>query len=695
MNLFIDIETYSDIDIACGLDNYKAKAELLLLAYKISDRPTRLWDVTAGGPPPEDFLAAFRDPATVLIAHNAAFERTMLNAFGFPTEIEQWQCSMARALSHALPEDLDTLGRVIGLRPDQAKIKDGKRLIRLFCMPQPANRKVRRATRTTHPDDWKLFCDYCVRDVDALAEIWFRLPVWNWQPPDVALWHLDQRINDRGFFTDRVLAEAGARAATTEKAVLASRFALLTGGLAPTQRAKVQEYINTRFGLALTSTAKPAVEPISKDMTADPELREICQIILAANKSSTAKYAAVAQRIGPDGRLRGSLQFAGAGRTRRWAGRGAQFQNLPSRGLPSPTEIDVFIDALKAGCHDLLFDNLMLFGAAALRGLVIAPPKRKLVCADLSNIEGRMLAWVAGEQWKLAAFREYDNGTGPDLYNITANMIIGVDPWKVSKKDRNVFGKVPDLASGYQGGVTGYQTFAKAYGVKMADHWDTIKKCVDTRHIQKAQETVTKGWAQQQIADLGISELEWVASESCKLAWRAKHPATVQFWYALQEAAIRAINGAGEVIPVGRHVKVACRNFGGHRWLCIRLPSGNYLTYFEPAYTADTGITYWGMASDEDSTVRAWVQCFTHGGKMTGNVCQAGARDLLAYNLAPIEQAGYATILSIHDEVITETPDTPDYSSDGLSALLSRQPPWAPDIPLAAAGFEAYRYKKE
>lgn len=881
--LKIDIETYSPVDIDCGLDNYKQSAELLLLAYRIDDQPTRLWDVTQDKTPPPAFTSAFYDPSVTLVAHNAAFERIMLNQFGFESEIERWQCSMARALSHALPDDLDTLGKVLGLAPDAQKISAGRRLIGLFCKPLPENRKLRRADRTTHPADWALFCDYCVRDVDALHEVWQRLPLWNWSPRDVALWHLDQRINSRGFYADGELAAAGARAAATEKALLASRFAELTGGLAPTQRAKVQEFINTKFVLSLTSTAKPAVEPLVKDKSKPAELREIAQIILDANKSSTAKYPAVQKRISPDGRLRGALQFAGAGRTRRWAGRGAQFQNLPSRGLPPAEKIEEYIDMLKIGVHDLFFDNLMLYGAAALRGLVVVPEGKRLVCADLSNIEGRMLAWVSGEKWKLQAFREYDAGTGPDLYNITANMIIGVDPWKVSKKDRNAFGKVPDLACvagntpvvtqrglvaikevlptdlvwdgvewvkqggvidrgvrqvvnvdgieatpdhlvltgatwrqaqelvsnantmslalatasvnspssawsmgllvgsarsksdvpaaqnrttlscpifdsddlrgatcapnsaalrraksiggtntfaltptskpvydllnagprnrfmvktdsgylivhncGYRGGVPGFQNFAKAYSVRMADHWGTIQSSVAQEHIQKAKSSVKEQWAVEQQQSLDISELEWVASESCKLAWRARHPATVAFWYALQDAVINAIRAPGATFPVGEFIHVGVRQHGGHPWLLIRLPSGNFITYFHPGIEPDgRTITYWGMASSEGSTTRAWVKCYTHGGKLTGNVCQTTARDLLAYNLQPIEDAGYEIVLTVHDEVVTEAPDTEAFSHERLSSILATNPPWAPGLPLAAAGFVSYRYKKD
>lgn len=335
----------------------------------------------------------------------------------------------------------------------------------------------------------------------------------------------------------------------------------------------------------------------------------------------------------------------------------------------------------------------MRYASAALRGVVIAKPGHKLVVADLANIEGRLLAWFADEKWKLQAFREYDAGTGPDLYNITAVSIIGGDPWKVEKKNRNVFGKVPDLASGYQGGVAGYQTFAKAYNVRMADHWDTIQRQIAPHIIAKARENLEK-WGQRSRADLEISETEWLASEACKLAWRSRHPATVKFWYDLQDAAKAAINEFGRVFVVGKHVRVGCRKHAGHNWLLVKLPSGRYITYFKPRLV-DGAITYEGEAAEDGKTNRIWTRIWTHGGKMTGNVCQTTARDILAPALMDAEDAGYLPVLSVHDEGVTEVPDTPEYSAEGLVEILSRNRDWNQGLPLAAAGFETYRYKKE
>ena len=229
-----------------------------------------------------------------------------------------------------------------------------------------------RYTRKTHPAEWDRFVDYGVQDIVAMREIHKRLPTWNWQQDDIDMWHLDQRINDRGFAVDTELTAAGARAAIAEKEILNTRFAELTQGRAPTQRAQVQAFLNDMYHLGIDSTAKHIMEPLSRDETKPNAVREIASIMLAANKTSTAKYASLGQAVSTDGRFRGGLQFAGAMRTRRWAGRVFQPHNLPSRGLPPEDMIDAYIHALKAGCHREMFDDLMLYGAAALRGVVTA-----------------------------------------------------------------------------------------------------------------------------------------------------------------------------------------------------------------------------------------------------------------------------------------------------------------------------------
>ena len=697
--LWIDLETYSELDLkAVGGYVYAANCEILLFAYAFDDGPVKVWDCTLNTALPDELAHALLYAEEVW-AHNAMFDRPVIeNQMGlFAPALDSWRCSMAQALSHALPGSLSELCQVLKVPEDLGKLKEGKKLVGLFTKPQPKGRKVQRATRETHPEEWARFIAYAANDIEAMRECCRRMPTWNWGAESISEWHLDQRCNDLGFLVDRELTQAGVRAAIDEKEHLATRFVELTGGVvdAPTKRAAFQALLNERYGLGLDNTRSNTFEILLKERKDLPaECRELMQISMAANKTSTAKYAALDAAVGAGGRFRGGFQFAGAGRTRRDAGRIFQPQNLPSRALPSPEEIESYIQCLKAGTHALFFTDLMKFGAAALRGVIVAPPGKKLCVADLSNIEGRVLAWLAGEEWKLKAFREYDAGTGPDLYNITAASILGGDPWKVAKKDRNVFGKVPDLASGYQGGVAGYQTFAKAYGVKMADHWETIQKAIAPEHIHKAWENFRKPWAQKQVEEMGLAPEEWIASETCKLAWRSRHPATVGLWYRLQDAVKDAIWMWGTVHSVGEFLKVGCVTHEGFPWLLVKLPSGRYLTYFSPGIENDS-ITYWGMASESGSTTRKWVKNYTHGGKITGNCCQTIARDVLFFSMPEAERQQYLPIGRVHDELLCETPDDPTFSGEGLAAIMAINPPWAKTLPLAAAGFEGSRYRKE
>ncbi len=710
MKLWLDYETWSETELKIvGTYRYAETAEAMLAAYAIDDGPARVWDSTAEEMHDELYYA-MEDADNEVWAHKAEFDKAIHNGpnqLRMPRiELERWRCSMAMALSHALPGKLEDLGRVLKLPTDQAKLKTGSKLINLFCKPQPENRKVRRATRHTHPAEWAMFKEYAGNDIVAMRECVRRMPAWNWDASAIAEWHLDQRINERGFEVDRALTRAGAAAAIVEKERIGVRFRQLTSGVVdrPSQRAQFQAYVQSSFGVTLEDTTKDTFTQMLKDPSMDPRLAELMKLSMAANKTSTAKYAALDPAVSPDSRFRGGLQFAGASRTRRWAGRLFQPQNLPSRGLPKAHEVEDYIECLKVGTHHLFYDDLMLYGAAALRGCVIAAPGKKLVVADLSNIEGRMLAWVAGEEWKLQAFRDYDAGTGVDLYKITASIITGVPAREVPKEIRNSIGKVADLASGYMGGVAGYQKFAAAYNVRMADYWDVLQKQVHPDLITKAHENLAE-WGRPQLASLEINEVEWLASEACKLAWRARHPATVKFWYTLGDAAVSAIRNWGAVFTVGEFIKVRCVTHKGQRWMVVRLPSGRLITYFEPhlipgsrrrdGSVGKPSIAYWGEAAEEGKTTRQWIEVTTHGGKMTGNVCQTTSRDILAPALQVAEDRGYLPVLSVHDEGLTETPDTPEFDTEGLVAILSTNPDWAPGLPLSAAGFETKRYYKD
>ena len=540
MKLFIDVESYCDQDLkAVGVYKYAETAKVILVAYSVDGGNVAVWDRAYAPTPPADLIEAMTacDTAT---SHNAQFERVVMSG---PAQanlpqipLTKWRCSMAQASSHALPAGLDELCEVLNLPSDQAKSKDGKKLIRLFCGPQPANRKIQHPTKQTHPDEWERFVEYCRQDVVALIAIDNLLPIWNWNASAIAEWHLNQVINDRGFKVDRELTKAAAAGAVVEKARIGERFRELTNGAVdrPSLRAQFLNYLNTTYALGIEDTTTATFQALLDKGVDNPVVAELLNLSMRGNKSSTAKYATLDEMTQNDGRFRGPLQFCGAGRTRRDAGRGFQGQNLPSRGLPKQEATDAFIEQIKAGTYDFSNPQTMRLASAALRGCIVPSAGNQLLIADLANIEGRLVAFLAGETWKIEAFKEYDKGTGPDLYNVTACSIVGGDPWNLPKSIRNSFGKVPELALGYQGGVAGIQQFAKGYGVKFADHWTTIQEKLAPQQIEWAQDSAKKAWAKRRMVEMGISEIEWTASEAVKLAWRHKHPKVKQIWQDLE-----------------------------------------------------------------------------------------------------------------------------------------------------------------
>ena len=359
--LWLDRETFCELDLTeVGTYRYAEEAEDILVSYALDDGPEMVWDVS--GEEMHDELFYAMEEAEEVIAHNAQFDKAIHNGpkqLRLPRiPLERWRCTMAQALSHALPGGLENLGIVLGLPDDQGKLKDGRKLINLFTKPQPLNRKIQRPNATTHPADWQRFKDYAARDIGAMRECSRRMPKWNWDESAIAEWHCDQRINERGFYVDRELTQAGILASQTEKARIATRVAEITGGaVRVSQRDKFKELLYDKYGLDLPDTkAETFIELIKfNGDSMDPEAVELLQLSMASNKTSTAKYATLDPAIQSDGRFRGGSQFAGASRTRRWAGRIFQYQNLPARGLPPSWMVELYIDLLKINCHDLYF----------------------------------------------------------------------------------------------------------------------------------------------------------------------------------------------------------------------------------------------------------------------------------------------------------------------------------------------------
>ncbi|MBA0950821.1 DNA polymerase [Escherichia coli] len=688
--LWGDLETYCEIPITNGTHAYAEGVEVMLFAWAIGDEPVSVWDLTAGEPIPGRLQKAIADPDTLLYFHNSHFDRTVLR-HSIPRlapDVTRWRDTMVQALAHGLPGALGALCEVLGVPQDKAKDKEGKALIQLFCKPRPKNSKLRRATSKTHPEEWRRFVAYAGLDIEAMREVHKRLPKWNYKGAELALWHRDQQINDRGVCMDVQLAQAAIEAVDLEQKRLAKRTQVMTDGevQAATQRDALIKHIVESYGVELPDMQRSTLERRMADPDLPSAVKELLAIRLQASTTSTSKYKSLMKGVSSDGRLRGTLQFCGASRTGRWAGRLFQPQNLPRPSLEQD-QIDEGIEALKAGCADLLFDNIMELTSSALRGCIMAPAGKKLVVSDLSNIEGRKLAWLAGEQWKLDAFREYDEGTGPDLYKLAYARAFNISPDDVDKYQRQI-GKVMELGLGFGGGVAAFLTFALVYGLDLDELANAALANAALPNIPRDVIREAKSWYDESVkrkSTFGLSERVFIACDSLKRLWRRAHPATCDFWYELERTVRTAIATPKKTLYCG-YLKV--RRDGA--WLRIQLPSGRALCY--PSPSIDKGnVTYQGV----NSYSRKWQRLKTYGGKLVENVTQAAARDVLAGNMPLIEDAGYSIVLTVHDEVITEAPDTDDFNNEALSALLSTNPEWAPDIPLNAGGFEAYHYRKD
>jgi DNA polymerase len=691
MILWGDTETYSEADLkTVGTHAYAEhpSTRVIVWQWAVDDGEPVVEDLSDGAPPSARSLDLLNDPSVTLVFHNSMFDRTLLrHCWRIDVPVERWQDTMIKAMAHGLPGSLDKIGQIVGLDADQAKDKRGRELIQLFCKPRPKNSTIRRATRETHPKEWAEFLEYSRQDIVAMRAIDQRLPSWNFRAghPELALWHLDQRVNDRGVAVDVALAGAAIDAVAREQKRLKAQVTEETDGLVTnaSQRDNLLAYICAEYGVDLPDMKADTLKRRVEDPNLPEGVRLLLSIRLEATKTSTAKYKALVNAVSADGRLRNTLQFAGAQRTARWAGRIFQPQNMPRPDMKQP-DIDQGIDALKAGCAELFFPNVMRLTANTVRGCIVAPPGKKLVIADLSNIEGRGLAYLAGERWKLKAFAEFDQGTGEDLYKVAYGRSFNIDPKDAVGQKRQI-GKVMELGLGYEGGVAAFLTFAAVYNMDLQELAKAVWATASRESLEDALGMWK--WASGKKRTLGLTQEVYVACEVLKRAWRDAHPMTTALWHAAGDSVRAAIKNPGETFPIGQHLKA--RRDGA--WLRIRLPSGRYLCYINPGVDDDGQITYFGV----NQYSRQWGRIKTYGGKIIENCTQAFARDVLAYNMPAIEQAGYEIVLSVHDELLTETPDEERYSAGQLGRMMATAPAWAAGIPLAAAGFETYRYRKD
>lgn len=732
--LFLDTETYCETPIENGTHVYAQDAEILLWPYAIDDGEVQIWDKFSGELMPSALLDALEDEATTLVAHNSFFDRNIIRyAEGMEIPPTRWHDTMVRALAHSLPGGLGQLCEILGAPEDKSKVKRGRELVMLFCKPLPKNSKIRRATPETHPAEWEEFKHYAKQDVEAMRYIYKKLPTWNYKGDELAYWHLDQVINDRGFLCDTDLADAAIRAVDKARVDLDKRTVEITSDAlrSTTQRDKLLAWVLQEHGIDLPDSQASTIERRVADESLPEGLRELLRIRLQATTTSTSKYKALVKSVSSDRRLRGALQFNGASRTGRYAGRIFQPQNLPRPNMKQ-RDIDLGIQALKLDCADLVYPDVMRLASNALRGTIVAPQGKKLVVADLSNIEGRVLAWLAGEHWKLQAFKAYDAGTGHDLYALAYAKSFGVSPEVVMDNKENgdgnmrQVGKVQELALGYQGGVGAFLTFANGYNIDLEGLAGSAYANLPAALVKESEGYLSwlygdqfkkpKTEEQKQAIRYGLSTEAYIMCDVFKRGWREAHPNIATWWRELEESVRLAIENPGRAVPC-RRVK-AIRTSA---WLRIVLPSGRSLCYPSPKLGGKCptcegtgkllieGIEHTCPDCDGERAARAnqisymginnytrkWQRISTYGGKLAENITQAVARDILVGAMPRIEAAGYQITLSVHDEFITEAPDTEEFTAENLAAIMSTNPTWASGLPLAAAGFESYRYKKE
>jgi DNA polymerase len=568
---------------------------------------------------PADLKQAIDDPDVLFVFQNSMFDRTVLRLSGLADiPVQRIHDTMIQALAHSLPGGLGLLCEIMGVADEEAKDKDGKKLIYLFCKPRPKNSKLRRATYETHPEEWQKFRDYAGNDITSMRAIFYKIPSWNYREGELELWRLDQRINDRGFAVDRDLARAAIEAIAEAQTRLARDTHEATYGIVgrATQRDRLLKFITRIYNVDLPDLQKSTLERRVNDPDLPQEVRELLAIRLEASKSSTSKYTSLLKAVSDDGRLRGTLQFCGASRTGRWSGRTFQPQNL-FRPTMSQGEIDAMIAALKTGTVDMVTDKVMDVCANAIRGCIIAPEGKKLVVSDLSNIEGRFAAWVSEEEWKCEAFAEFDKGVGEDLYKVAYGKAFGVDPSTATGSKRQI-GKVMELMLQYGGGVGAFLTGAATYGIDLDEMAIAALPSIPEPIRLEALAWYHK-CLETERSTFDLSQETFVVCDSLKRMWREAHPQISSIWRELEDAIRAAINTPDKTFTV-RKLKI--RKDGS--WLRIVLPSDRALCYPAARVNDDDEIEYKGM----NPYSRKWGWVKSYGGKFFENCLGADTKIL-------------------------------------------------------------------
>ena len=646
--LSIDLETFSDIDLgSCGVYRYvEGDFHILLFAYAFDDEDVRVVDMACGEELPQEVRDAIFDETIIKAAWNAQFERTCLSRyFGTQLSPDAWQCSMVWAASLSLPLKLKTAAEV--LKTGEQKDDAGERLIKYFsvpCKPTKTNGGRTRNMPEHAPEDWVLFKSYCMQDVRTERDIRHKLEAFPLQNSEWDFYHMDQRINDRGVLIDKTLVEQAITCDMMLSEEMTAKAYELTGLENPNSVLQLKGWLEER-GIEVDSLGKKNVAALIKDLdkhSIDSEALEMMRLRLQMAKSSVKKYQAADRYICLDGRAHGLFQFSGANRTQRWAGRGIQLQNLPQNHIST---LDEARELVKLGCFDMvesIYGNTPDILSQLIRTMLIPKPGCEFIVADFSAIEARVLAWLAGEQWRMDAFKR-----GDDIYCASASQMFGVPVVKHGiNGELRQKGKVAELACGY-GGAAGALISMGALEMGLSE--DELPGLIDD--------------------------------------WRTANPHIVQFGWDVEKAAMDTVKDHKE-----RNVgKIGFQFYANTLW--IVLPSGRKLAYIKPKLQPNR---FGRMAVTFESlnATNKWSRGETYSGRLVENCTQSTARDLLAEAMWRMEQAGLDIVGHVHDEVILEVPKG-TITVEEVCSIMNQNPAWADGLVLSSAGYRGDYYFKD
>ena len=655
-HLNIDIETRSSVNISkSGAYKYAQSEdfEILLFSYKLNDDPTKIVDLKQGEKIPDNILELLNNQNCIKHAYNAAFEWYCLNQAGYTTSITQWRCTMFHATYLGLPAGLGMTGKAIGISEDKKKLTTGNRLIQYFSVPcKPTKSNGGRTWNDPHHDldKWKLYCEYNMQDVEAEYVIYQYIKAFEVPAKEQKLWEMDILMNANGVKVDKLLVDSVLRidAESTEK--LTDEAQKITGLDNPNSITQLKSWVESQIDEELSGLTKDDISDLLSRDNLPLKVKRVLEIRQQLGKTSVSKYAAMENAMCKDDRVRGLLQFYGANRTGRWAGRLVQVQNLPRNYINT---LDDARDLAKNGNFEglkLLYGNVPDILSQLVRTAFITS-KDKFIISDFSAIEARVIAWLAGEEWVNEVF-----ATHGKIYEATASQMFNVPIDKIKKGNPEYNlrqrGKVATLALGYQGG----ESALIAMG---ADRM---------------------GLSSEELTDI-------------KVRWRDANKNIVRLWYAVGDAVIQAMNGNGTQFVQCLEIRREWDMMYGLDFISVKLPSGRKLYYPKPFLQQNKfnkdALHYYGV----NQTTKKWEVNSTYGGKLVENIVQAIARDCLAETLMRLYDRNYEVVMHIHDEVVIDAYD--DEKLEDVNNILAEPIPWAPGLILKGAGFETKYYMKD